>query len=73
MPAFFCAVCAVRTDNNTTQEKTTEAYNLICPCCWTEIRFYIKKPPTKTFTEAQKTFLDTPLTDSQRGTKKKKK
>lgn len=65
MTSFFCAFCAIRTDNNTIYSETLKAHVLHCPCCDIVIEFKIPQPPTKNFSEAQQEFLNTPLTEKQ--------
>jgi len=46
---------------------------MLCPCCNFSVRFYPLAGPSKTEEEIEKAFQDTPLTDSQRGVKKRKR
>ena len=65
----FCWSCGTKKIGNTTRGETGD-YNLSCECGFS-MRFYILTKRSKTDEEVDKAFQDTPLTDSQRGTKKR--
>lgn len=64
---FFCVFCGIKTVGNA---EFKAMYDLFCPTCQGFISFSIIKRPSKTDEEVEKAFQDTPLTDSQRGTKR---
>jgi transcription elongation factor Elf1 len=68
---YFCPQCGIQTTDNVNNEqsKKSHGYVLICGCggeCYIEIR----KIRMTSDEEIEKAFQDTPLTDSQRGTKR---
>lgn len=68
----FCTACGVRTENNVIYSYNENARELECDCGY-KMRFYILTPKSKTDAEVEDLFQNTPLTDSQRGTKRFKK
>ena len=72
MTSYFCGYCGTKTEGNT-HSGTTGDKILQCPVCNFVMRLYILPSTLKTEEEIEKTFQDTPLTDSQRGTKLKKR
>jgi transcription elongation factor Elf1 len=70
MTASFCLHCGIKTEGNTGVSATSGDRLLLCPCCGLHVRFYIQAQPSKTDEEVEAAFQNTPLTDSQRGTKR---
>lgn len=71
MLSFFCNFCGTRTDGNTGRRSNN--YYLSCPVCLGSVQFYISQKPTRTDSEIERIFQETELTDSQRGSKNKRR
>lgn len=68
----FCPACGIKTEGNVKLSKADGSRYLTCDCGY-NMRFYILSPKSKTDAEVEDLFQDTPLTDSQRGTKKRQR
>ena len=68
MKSCFCPFCGIRTNNNSKE-------NIISCCqCMAVVSIEVMSKPTKTFTEVQKEFRNTQLTELQQfGSKSKKR
>jgi transcription elongation factor Elf1 len=72
MLSFFCAGCGTLTLGNTIKIKTeTAKYYLSCACGFAMV-FQIHKERVKTPIEVEDVFQKTPLTDSQKGSSRKR-
>ena len=59
MKSCFCPFCGIRTNNNSKE-------NIISCCqCMAVVSIEVMSKPTKTFTEVQKEFRNTQLTELQ--------
>jgi len=73
MGTFFCPICGIQNaKNNPPQDGSTGDILFNCTECLAVTRFYIQMQPQRTLDEVEQLFQQTELTDSQRGTKKKK-
>jgi len=72
MLSFFCPACGTLTLGNTVKIKTEAAkYYLSCVCGFAML-FEINKERVKTPIEIEDVFQKTPLTDSQKGSSRKR-
>jgi hypothetical protein len=70
MTSYFCVFCGTKTEGNTVGSVVSNNWNLSCNDCGGSVGFYVHHRPTKTDEEIEAAFQNTPLTDSQRGTKR---